>query len=141
MIQIFTRQFPNKSDKKRTKSRQTQPQSNSTILSVLLAMIDAPTEGAYLALKSKFDSLTENSPDIRDYFTANWSNCLPMWVKAYKKGSITYLNDTNNPVETLNSTLKKHIKRASTMFNCLKGIFNCLADLKRKHNYNSYINR
>ena len=62
-----------------------------------------------------------------------------MWSVAYKRGHVTYNNNTNNPVETVNNVLKKWVKRSSTMYACIEGILNYIEALKTKSSYKTYL--
>lgn len=82
---------------------------------------------------------TVNLPKIREYYENNWANCLPMWARAYKHGTLTYLNDTNNPVETVNNVLKQYVPKTTTMLECLENIFKYLKSLRFSLGYKNYI--
>ena len=62
----------------------------------------------------KFYSATASFPKIKEYYESNWANCLPMWARAYKHGCLAYMNDTNNPVETVNNVLKQFVPKTTT---------------------------
>jgi hypothetical protein len=50
------------------------------------------------------------------------------------------MNDTNNPIETINNVLKQFIPNAGSIIQCLKGIFDLVAYLENGYNHNNYKN-
>jgi hypothetical protein len=131
VIQIFERKF-----------KTWHPQ----IYSLLVQMIDASSEEAFNNLLIDFTALAQKATvkdsklgkTVLDYFNDNWLNCLNMWVKFYKYPSCSHLNDTNNPIESINRVLKRFIPNAGSMFDCLRGIFDLLSDAKIKYFYNNF---
>ena len=132
VIQIFKRKFEKTSKK---------------LYDILIKMIDADTEDAFNRLLTEF---TESAKDViikesktaktaLEYFNDNWRNCLNMWVKFYKYPACTHMNDTNNPIESINNVLKLFIPNAGSMFQCLSGIFRLIEYLDNQYNYNNFL--
>ena len=105
---------------------------NKQLVDLLTNMMNAKNQSIYDANYTEFVLLA--SREQIDYFTENWENCLPKWVKYFR---ITNSN-TNKYVESINGKLKMNIKKNSRMSDCWLGIFRYLDKLKLKYYSNSY---
>jgi hypothetical protein len=83
-------------------------------------------EEADLLLATLKEDLLRASEETRKYVEDNWLNCADMWVKVNRYGLPTLAQDTTNRVESLNSVIKKFIKKRSKMTNCLRDMFRFL---------------
>ena len=116
---IFTKQF----GKQETKEIATQ-------------MMFAETVDDFNQLKGSFvEKAFENA---LHYFEKNWLNCLPMWAKAYRDNVVSFKNETNNMVETINGKLKDYVKKSSTMDLCVAGVLSYIDFLAEKHKFKTY---
>jgi hypothetical protein len=59
------------------------------------------------------------------YFRVNWLNCIEKWTKFKRRGLPLNLQETNNPVETVNNQVKEFSKEGanSSIGSCLRDAF------------------
>jgi transposase-like protein len=108
VIQIFKRKFE---------------RSSRELYEILVKMIDAATEDEFNKLLADFTPLasevvikdSKTAKTALEYFNDNWRNCVKMWVKCFKYPACTHMNDTNNPIESINNVLKLFIPNAGSM--------------------------
>ena len=78
-------------------------------LELVQKMAYAPSEDEYLKV---YDQLQKDAPqEVVDYFNTNWHSIRSEWVFGLKFGSGSFLNSTNNRLESINGKLKQVIGR------------------------------
>jgi hypothetical protein len=66
----------------------------------------ADSEQEFNKLLKEFRLLVKDNRTAWDYFEKNWLNCVEKWVKFKRRGLPLNLQETNNPIETINKHLK-----------------------------------
>ena len=95
---------------------------------------------AYVSSEEEYQSLCkelqENSPkQVKDYFQDNWANIKDEWVLHYKAMCGSFLNSTNNRLDSLNGKLRQVINRHSSLEEFIDRFFIILSTLRyeREH--------
>lgn len=87
------------------------------------------SEDTFKAKLIEFYEFEKNSPDNISYFDDNWLNCMDKWAKFKRHGLALNLQETNNPVESINKQFKHFSDRKhaqNSLAKCLSAIFNFL---------------
>ena len=78
-----------------------------------------------------FDALQRSAPEnVKEYFNKNWVPIKDEWVLHHKAMSGSFLNSTNNRLESLNAKLKQVIDHHSSLEDFVKKFFVVLKSLQ-----------
>ena len=106
-------------------------------LEVFQKMAYASSEEEYQSLCKE---LQENSPkQVKDYFQDNWANIKDEWVLHYKAMCGSFLNSTNNRLESLNGKLKQVINRYSSLEEFIDKFFIILSTLRSERDHKAAV--
>lgn len=138
---VLSRHFPKagifycKEDKRNIKSKV----KNKAICEKIYSLCETTNnDEAELILAHLASDLKKTNPTTRKYVEENWLSCKEMWVKAYRYGVTTLCQDTSNRVESCNAKLKIFVKKKAKMSDCLTGLFEFLADVRKTVSYKHY---
>ena len=87
-----------------------------------------------------YRELREGAPkQVVDYFCNNWHDLKSEWVLHYKAMSGSFLNSTNNRLESFNGKLKQVINRHSSLESFVKNFFVIISALRGERNHKATI--
>ena len=102
-------------------------------LELLQKMAYASSEKEYQAL---YDELQEAlPPQVIEYFDTNWHDIHEEWVLHGKAKSGSFLNSTNNRLESINAKLKQVIKRHSSLKDFITSLFTIIQSLRLERDH------
>lgn len=102
-------------------------------LELLQKMAYASSENEYQAL---YDELQDTLPQqVIEYFNSNWQGIRDEWVLHGKAKSGSFLNSTNNRLESINAKLKQVIKRHSSLKDFITSLFIIIQSLRLERDH------
>lgn len=102
-------------------------------LELLQKMAYASSENEYQAL---YDELQDTLPQqVIEYFNSNWHGIHGEWVLHGKAKSGSFLNSTNNRLESINAKLKQVIKRHSSLKDFVTSLFTIIQSLRLERDH------
>lgn len=102
-------------------------------LELLQKMAYASSEAEYLKL---YQELKESAPkQVIDYFDNSWKGIKNEWVLHYKAISGSFLNSTNNRLESINGKLKQVINRHSSLEDFVNNFFVIVSAMRGECNH------
>ena len=100
-------------------------------------MAYSSSEAEYLKL---YEELQESAPkQVIEYFNNSWRDIKSEWVLHYKAVSGSFLNSTNNRLESLNGKLKQVINRHSSLEAFVSKFFITVSALRGERNHKAAI--
>lgn len=105
----------------------------TTCLDTIQQMAYCSSQEQYDIVYSKFEN---NSPKkVVEYFNENWHNIKDEWVLGFKAASGSFLNMTNNRLESINGKLKQVINRHSSLEEFVVKFFIILTSLRTERDH------
>lgn len=102
-------------------------------LELLQKMAHAPSESDYMAIYSQ---LQNDAPrEVVTYFNTNWHPIRSEWVLGMKFVCGSFLNSTNNRLESINGKLKQVISRHSSLEDFVHHFFIILTALRTERDH------
>ena len=106
-------------------------------LEIFQKMAYCCSEGDYFKL---YTELRQSAPkQVVEYFRDNWHDIKSEWVLHYKAISGSFLNSTNNRLESINGKLKQVISRHSSLESFIKNFFIIISALRGERNHKAAI--
>lgn len=106
-------------------------------LEIFQKMAYSSSADEYLEL---YDQFTECAPpQVVEYFNDNWHGIKNEWVLHYKAVSGSFLNSTNNRLESINGKLKQVINRHSSLEQFVSNFFVILSALRSERDHKAAI--
>ena len=102
-------------------------------LELLQKMAYAPLESEYDQIYSQFQN--DVPREVVDYFNTNWHEIRKEWVLGLKFGPSSFLNSTNNHLESINGKLKQVIGRHSSLEEFVEHFFTILTPLRTERDH------
>ena len=102
-------------------------------LELLQKMAYAPSESEYDKIYSQFQN--DAPREVVDYFNTNWHVIRKEWVLGLKFGPSSFLNSTNNRLESINGKLKQVISRNSSLEEFVEHFFIILTALRTERDH------
>ena len=106
-------------------------------LELIQKMAHSSSEAEYNSLYAQFqcDAPTE----VVTYFNANWNPIKSEWVLGLKFGGGSFLNSTNNRLESINGKLKQVISKHSSLEEFVKHFFIILTALRTERDHRTAV--
>ena len=109
------------------------PGERISSLELLQKMAYASSENEYQAL---YDELKDTLPQqVINYFDSNWKDIHNEWVLQGKAKSGSFLNSTNNRLESINAKLKQVIKQNSSLKDFVTSLFTIIKSLRLERDH------
>ena len=113
-------------------------EQRNTTLEFLQKLAYASSEEDYNTFYSELKDNT--TKEVFDYFESNWHCIRNEWVLHYKAAAGSFLNTTNNRLESLNAKLKQVIKHHSSLKDFFDNFFLTLSSLRLERDHKAAIN-
>lgn len=105
----------------------------STCLEMVQQLAYSTTEEKYAELYIQFKGSC--SKKVVDYYDGNWHQIKDEWVLGFKADSGSFLNMTNNRLESINGKLKQVISRNSSLEDFVVNFFIILTCLRTERDH------
>lgn len=102
-------------------------------LELLQKMAYVPSENEYNQIYSQFQN--DAPREVVDYFNTNWHGIRKEWVLGLKFGPSSFLNSTNNRLESINGKLKQVISRHSSLEEFIEHFFIIFTALRTERDH------
>ena len=106
-------------------------------LELLQKMAHAPSESDYMALYSQFQN--DAPREVVIYFNTNWHQIRSEWVLGMKFVCGSFLNSTNNRLESINGKLKQVISKHSSLEDFVYHFFIILTALRTERDHRAAV--
>ena len=96
-------------------------------LEIINSLIYSRSEEEYRLKRNQL--LSTRLQSVIDYFNSNWHNIRDEWVEGLKSKNLTFLNRTNNRLESINQKIKDVCTKYTSLQNLFEELFICMNSL------------
>lgn len=103
------------------------------VLEIIQSMAHAATEEVYQDLYEQL--MDTRFSAVKEYFIENWHLIRDEWVEGNKRKFSSFLNSTNNCLESINQKLKSVITKHSCLLDFHRDLQHCIASLRQERDH------